>query len=112
MKHELKTWPEYFEKIWSGHKTFEIRKNDRHFREGEYVLLREWSVVGGYSGREILTTITYVFRGGSLGGLQDGFVVFSFEENSRIETTLTRQQIGERERSLEQRDELDPSGGQ
>lgn len=88
MKHELKTWPEYFEKIWSGHKTFEVRKNDRHFQEGEYVLLREWSVTEGYSGREVLTTITYVFRGGgSLNGLLPGFVVFSFEENSRTDKT-------------------------
>jgi len=27
MEHELKTWPEFFRAIESGHKTFEVRKN-------------------------------------------------------------------------------------
>lgn len=83
MKHHLKTWPQYFDLVWNNIKTFEVRKNDRHFKEGDYVLLREWSPTEGYSGREILVTIVYVFRGGSLGGLQPDFVVFGFEENGR-----------------------------
>lgn len=85
-KHELKTWPEYFDLVWRGLKTFEVRKNDRHFEDGDSVLLREWSVTNGYSGREIMVTILYVFRGGSLGGLQPDFVVFGFEINETMAT--------------------------
>jgi hypothetical protein len=77
MKHELKTWPEYFEQVWTNNKTFEVRKNDRHFQEGDSVCLKEWSPIDGYTGRELNRKIGYVFRGGSLGGLQEGFVVFS-----------------------------------
>jgi len=28
MIHELKIWNEYFEEVFMGHKTFEVRKNN------------------------------------------------------------------------------------
>ena len=37
MTHELKTWPGYFEEIFMGHKTFEIRKNDRNFKTSKKI---------------------------------------------------------------------------
>lgn len=41
MKHELKTWPVYFEALWSGRKRFEVRKNDRGFKTGDRLVLKE-----------------------------------------------------------------------
>jgi ASC-1-like (ASCH) protein len=41
-EHELKCWGEYFGRIQSGQKTFEIRKNDRDFQVGDILLLREF----------------------------------------------------------------------
>lgn len=40
MKHVLKIWPEYYERVRNGSKTFEIRKNDRNFNLGDLVELR------------------------------------------------------------------------
>jgi hypothetical protein len=40
--HYLKTWPLYFEEVHQGRKTFEVRVNDRHFQEGDNIILEEW----------------------------------------------------------------------
>ena len=42
MIHELKTLPEYFKEVVSGNKPFEVRKNDRPFKVGDYLMLREY----------------------------------------------------------------------
>ncbi|UOE78430.1 DUF3850 domain-containing protein (plasmid) [Parageobacillus thermoglucosidasius] len=61
MKHRLKTWPEYFEAVLSGKKTFEIRKNDRDFRVNDLLLLQEYNPkTEEYTGREVLVEVTYI----------------------------------------------------
>ena len=66
--HELKTWPVYFQEIADGNKTFEYRLDDRGFKTGDQVRLREYSVsnaqtLGGcYTGRELTATIGYILR--------------------------------------------------
>lgn len=42
MHHELKIWPQYYERVKNGSKTFEIRINDRGFQAGDTVELRNW----------------------------------------------------------------------
>ena len=42
MKHELKIWPQYYQAVKDGTKTFEVRKNDRGFQKGDIVELREY----------------------------------------------------------------------
>lgn len=37
MIHQLKTESKYFDQIRYGHKTFEVRKNDRNFKVGDYL---------------------------------------------------------------------------
>lgn len=59
--HDLKTLPQYFDAVYNGRKTFEVRKNDRDFRSSDSVTLKEWSEEDGYSGREFRFTIGYVF---------------------------------------------------
>ena len=75
MKHELKIYPKYFEAIIDGKKTFEIRKNDRGFRVGDRVVLKEWDNIV-YSGREIHAEIKYILDDKFIG-LADGYVAFS-----------------------------------
>ena len=74
MNHELKTWPEFFKPLWSGEKTFELRKDDRGFRAGDILHLREWSKTDGYTGRSLVATATYVLSG---MGLRDNYVVIA-----------------------------------
>lgn len=40
--HALKTWPDFWDAVASGRKTFEVRKNDRGFCEGDILLLQRW----------------------------------------------------------------------
>ncbi|WP_254698569.1 ASCH/PUA domain-containing protein [Parageobacillus sp. VR-IP] len=61
MKHLLKIWPEYFEAVRSGKKTFEIRKNDRGFQVNDLLLLQEYNPkTQEYTGRELLVEVTYI----------------------------------------------------
>ena len=73
--HELKTWPEYFEAVATGRKTFEVRKADRLFAVGDVLRLAEWlPVAQDFTGRVCFRRVTYVLRGGHFG-IEDGFCV-------------------------------------
>jgi len=72
-RHELKILPEYFVPVAEERKTFEIRKNDRDFKEGDIVVLKEWN--GIYTGREIEAVITFITDYEQ----KEGYVVFSIE---------------------------------
>jgi len=76
IEHELKTLPKFFKVIEDGQKTFEIRKNDRNFQVGDVVILKEFSSSKGYTGRELIITITYVTNYRQ----KKGYVVFGFVE--------------------------------
>lgn len=79
-EHELKTWPEYFQAVWKGLKKFEVRKNDRDFKVGDTLYLREWDpVTEKYTGREARVEVTYVFVGAGYMGLGSGYVVMSVD---------------------------------
>lgn len=76
MIHELKILPEYFEAVFMGRKTFEIRQNDRGFKVGDFVELYEYELSKGFTGRKLTRQITYIFEGGQYG-LSPGFVCLS-----------------------------------
>ena len=40
--HELKILPQYFEAVKSGHKNFELRKDDRNYQVWDLITLREF----------------------------------------------------------------------
>ncbi len=78
--HYLKTEREYYELSESGIKNFEIRKNDRNFRVGDYIILSE-IVNGELTGQEHdAGTITYVFEGGKYG-LDKDYCIIQLERN-------------------------------
>jgi hypothetical protein len=77
MTHELKIWPEYYEKVLWGTKKWELRKNDRNFKVGDFILLQEFNSVK-YTGREIQVEVTYILHGPSFG-LEEGYCIMSIE---------------------------------
>jgi len=65
--HELKTETQFFQAIERGVKKFELRKNDRNFKVGDFLNLKE-TVNEIYTGRSIDTLeIKYIFYGGKYG---------------------------------------------
>lgn len=70
--HTLKIYPEFFKHILSGEKNFELRYDDRGYRAGDILHLKEWRNNGGYTGNEIKVEVTYILSG---IGLQKNWVV-------------------------------------
>lgn len=63
MKIEKKVWPEYFEKILSGDKSFELRLADWECNPGDVLVLKEWDPnTKEYTGRNLEKEITYVLK--------------------------------------------------
>lgn len=63
MTIKKKIWLEYFEKVASGKKKFELRLADFKIKEGDILILEEWDPrKKEYTGRKIETTATYVLK--------------------------------------------------
>lgn len=68
--HVLKAWPQFFEAVGDGSKTFEARRADRDYQVGDSVELREWCPKAkDCTGRWIWFRISYVLRGSEEGRL-------------------------------------------
>ncbi len=78
--HELKILPQYFYDVKRGVKKFELRKNARDYRVGDYVKLREYNGES-YTGEFLWIKITYIldFEEGKEFGLYPGYCVLGFE---------------------------------
>jgi len=58
---EKKCWPELFQKIMDGKKTFELRLNDFDVKEGDVMVLKEYDPkTKQYTGRELERKVGYV----------------------------------------------------
>lgn len=92
-EHILKTDPQPFVDLLSGRKTFELRKADRPYREGDTLLLREtrysaWEMANAqypleYTGRELSRVVTHVLHGPCYG-LTREYVVMSVKPASGV----------------------------
>ena len=76
--HCLKTWPEHWEAVYRGWKTFEVRKDDRGgFEVGDVLVLHEYQPASRrYTGRTCSRRVTHVLSGGQFG-IEDDYVVMS-----------------------------------
>jgi hypothetical protein len=81
-RHELKTWPQFFNAMLARTKTYEIRKNDRNFQVGDELFLREWDPQQQtYSGRDLTVDVTYMTKGGQWG-IPEGICVMGIRIQS------------------------------
>jgi hypothetical protein len=85
MLHELKTDPEPFQAVRRREKTFEIRLNDRDFRVGDTLLLKETRYTGEamrkgmplhYTGECEERTVLHILCG-PIYGLEAGWIIMS-----------------------------------
>jgi len=77
MIHKLKIWPASFVAIMDGRKTFEVRKDDRIFNEGDWLELQEYEPeLRAYTGRTTTRAVIYILRGPAFG-IEAGYVVMS-----------------------------------
>lgn len=61
MIHELKSWPNFFEEIAAGRKVHELRINDRNYKVGDILCLKEYDDKSKvYSGKKINVEVTYI----------------------------------------------------
>ena len=71
--HELKTLVKYYNKSFEGIKNFEIRKNDRDFQIGDFIVLRPYHPNCEYNKDSgIIFEIIYILD--DFEGLADGYV--------------------------------------
>jgi ribosomal protein S17 len=63
MKIRKKTWPEAFEKILSGEKTFDARLANFDCKSGDILVLEEYDPkIRKYTGRKIEKEVTFVLN--------------------------------------------------
>ena len=76
MIHNLKTIPPYWTHVFSGAKTFEVRRNDRGFLVGDILSLDEWAPEQeNYTGRQLAVRVDYILDAPAF--VKEGFVVMS-----------------------------------
>lgn len=75
--HDVKCWPPFFRNVADGSKLFEVRKNDREYKVGDELFIREYNPETlTYTGYNVPTIISYVLNGGQFG-IEPGYCVLS-----------------------------------
>lgn len=78
MTHELKVLSEYYWKIPCEKKTFELRKDDRDYKVGDILDLKEWDGEK-FTGHHVRREITYILRNCKQYGLEDGYCIIGMQ---------------------------------
>ncbi|MCY9500050.1 ASCH/PUA domain-containing protein [Paenibacillus larvae] len=80
--HKLKLSSEYFRDVRSGLKTFEVRKNDRSYKLGDLLLLREYNpTTEEFTGEAVLKRVSYMLSDPVY--VKEGYVILGLDSNRR-----------------------------
>lgn len=81
MVHELKTVEPHFSKLYRGDKTFELRKDDRGYKVGDYLVLRQYNAKKGhYCGPKVYAVVRSILRDAPEYGLMPGYCIMSIKQ--------------------------------
>ena len=75
--HDVKLGTTFFDDVKTGRKTFELRKNDRGYKEGDTIVMHEYKD-GTTTGRTIEKKIVYMLE--DFTGLEDGYCILGLGE--------------------------------
>ena len=75
---EKKILPKYYDEVWTGIKTFELRKDEDDVQPMTTLILREWDGTK-YTGRKLSALVVYVLRNCSQYGLMDGYAIYGID---------------------------------
>lgn len=75
--HDVKLGTTFFDDVKTGRKTFELRKNDRGYKEGDIIVMHEYKD-GTTTGRTIEKKIVYMLE--DFTGLEDGYCILGLRE--------------------------------
>lgn len=79
--HELKILPEHFAEVLAGKKMQETRINDRNYKAGDCLNLREINESGEFTGQEMNVEVSHVLHGGHFG-IAEGWCVLSLKNRA------------------------------
>lgn len=83
--HDIKATPEHFNDLWEGRKTFEARLNDRDYKVGDKLLIREYlPKMDYYTSRYILAEVSHILYGGACG-IEQGHCIMSLRNIYRCQ---------------------------
>lgn len=78
--HTLKIFRSYLKEVVAGRKTWEIRKNDRDFKEGDIIHFVDQEGEEFFEYPNNLYKITFILQNIPQFGLQEGYCIFSIEK--------------------------------
>lgn len=74
--HTIKIAKMYYEDVKSGKKSFELRKNDRGYKQGDILRMLEYAE-GEWTGREMVVEVTYLLE--DYAGLEEGYCIMALK---------------------------------
>tara|TARA_R110002167_G_scaffold362821_1_gene582399 strand:+ start:76 stop:312 length:237 start_codon:yes stop_codon:yes gene_type:complete len=78
MKHEIKILDTYASEHLKGIKPWELRKNDRNYKQNDTIEFTVVDYANTPTGVKYLRKIKYLYEGG-VYGLQDGFCIMTIQ---------------------------------
>lgn len=74
--HHIRIGTSFFDDVCSGKKSFELRKNDRGYEQGDILEMSEFTN-GKYTGRSVRAQVTYILE--DFAGLKEGYCIMAIK---------------------------------